>query len=189
MRGDKIGSKPKWFSISSDLFPYNQLPAVPCRLWRNRERVSREKWADWKPRGGAPGPRTELWQTAGRFQAPHWVPAPSAVGRGAASDNSTCPCLVCLPRVSESHSVVSHVIAPISSPWCLLPLGAGITGLHQLRTVRVGAENQTVERLGKRMNDSQKKAVTHSNQFVWKILSPTAVVLSRFETLHRGNCL
>lgn len=61
-------------------------------------------------------------------------PLPQLSDGRAASDDSTCPCLVYLPRVSESHSVVTHVIPPTSFPWCLLPLGAGITGLHQLRT-------------------------------------------------------
>ena len=178
MRGDEISSKPKRFSISSDLFPHNQLPAVPCRLQSNWGQVSTEKSADGKPKTGL----QDHGLGSGKSLPLTGSLSPQLSDGRAALDDSKCPCLVCLPRVSESQSVVMHAISPTSSPAVCCTWGQASQGCitwGRMTTFRFGAENQTWTTRQK--NEwLAEKAVTRSNQFVWKILSPTAVALSRF---------
>lgn len=142
MRGDEIGSKPKRFSISSDLFPYNQLPAVPCTLRRNWGRVSTEKSAGRKPKTGF---QDHVLGSGRSLPLTGSLPPQLSDGR-AASDDSKCLRLVCLPRVSEGQSVVMHAISATSSPGVCCTWGQALQGCitwGRITTVRFGAEKQT----------------------------------------------
>lgn len=92
--------------------------------------MSTEKSADGKPKTGL----QDHGLGSGKSLPLTGSLSPQLSNGRAALDDLKCLCLVCLPRVSESQSVVMHAISPTSSPACLLHLGAGIAGLHYLRT-------------------------------------------------------